>query len=137
MRTLALLATVALPSSGFALDRVKEGLWEINLQAEVGGQAMSSTPLVVRQCLTNQAVQDLMTQLNGVAGGCQVSDFREESSRARWNMSCSGQISLSGTGEVVFGHETFNGTMSMLVGIAGQTLPLLQTFNARWVGDCK
>ena len=137
MRTLALLATMALPQSGLALDPVKEGLWEINLQAEVGGQALSSTPLVVRQCLGSQSVQDVMTQLNGVAGGCQVSDFREESSRARWNMSCSGQISLSGTGEVVLGRETFNGTISMLVGIAGQTLPLLQSFNARWVGDCK
>jgi len=138
MRTLALLFILAFPSVAFAVGAVKEGLWEISLQGEMGGQSLSSTPLVVRQCLNSRSVQDLMAQLNGVGGGgCQVSDFLEEAGRARWSMNCTGPVTLSGTGEVMIGQEAFNGTMSMLVAVGGQTVPLLQTFNARWVGDCK
>lgn len=138
MRTLAFIGVLAFPSVALPVEPVKEGLWEISVQGEMGGQPLSSTPLVVRQCLNSQTVQDLMAQLNGAgAGGCQVSDLLEEGARARWNMSCTGPVSLSGTGEVMIGREAFNGSMSMLVAVGSQTVPLLQTFNARWVGDCK
>ncbi len=51
-----------------AQDAVREGLWEISIQGQVGGQPISSTPLVVRQCIDQQSAQDLMAKLAGGAG---------------------------------------------------------------------
>ena len=31
----------------------------------------------------------------------------------------------------------FNGTLDLTVGMGGQTVPMLQTFDAHWVGACK
>jgi hypothetical protein len=35
------------------------------------------------------------------------------------------------------GSDGFNGTLDLMIGMGGQTVPMLQTFNARRVGDCK
>ena len=118
-------------------DPVREGLWEISIQGEVGGQPISSAPLVMRQCINQQTAQDLMARLSGGTGGCQVSDYSQDGSRARWSLSCTGQMEVSGTGEVLMGSDGFNGTLDLMIGMGGQTVPMLQTFNARRVGDCK
>jgi hypothetical protein len=133
----SLLAAILLPLSAMGQDPVKEGLWEVSIQGEIAGQPISATPLVVRQCINNQTAQDLMAQLTGGAGGCQMSDLKHEGNRARWNLSCSGQVDVSGSGELTMTSDGFNGTLNVLVGMGGQTVPLLQTFNARRVGACR
>jgi hypothetical protein len=139
MRLLSSLVVALLvcATTAAAQDPVREGLWEISIQGEVGGQPISSTPLVIRQCINQQTAQDLMSKLAGGAGGCQVSDYSQEGNRTRWNLACTGQVEVSGTGEVTMGSEGFNGTLDVVVGTGGQTVPMLQTFNARRVGDCK
>jgi hypothetical protein len=115
---------------------VKEGLWEINAQATIGGQPATAAPMVMRQCITGQTAQDLMSQLTG-GGGCQISDYQQDGSRARWNLTCTGQVSVSGKGEVLMRSDGFSGTLDVVVGMSGQSVPMTQTFDARWVGDCK
>jgi len=54
------------PVAAIASDTdIREGLWEVSVQAEVGGQPLSATPMVVRQCVSNQSIQDLMAQTGG------------------------------------------------------------------------
>ena len=133
-----LLVAALLPVSAMAQDPVKEGLWEISIQGQIAGQPMAATPLVVRQCIDNQTAQQLMAQLTGGgAGGCQVSNLKQEGNRARWDLNCSGQVEVSGSGELTMTNDGFDGTLNALVGIGGQTVPLMQSFNARWVGACK
>ena len=120
-----------------APDEVKEGLWEISLQGEIGGQPLSSTPMVVRQCIGQTTARDLMNQLNGAAGGCQVSNLTQVGPTGRWTVSCTGQIQINGTGELTMGTDSFSGSMNLFVAMAGQTLPMIQRFEARWAGPCK
>jgi hypothetical protein len=120
-----------------AQDAVREGLWEISIQGQVGGQPMSSTPLVVRQCIDQQTAQDLMAKLAGGAGGCQISNLTREGSRTRWSLSCTGQVEVSGTGDVTMSSNGFSGTLDLSVAMGGQSVPMQQTFDARWVGACK
>jgi len=138
-RYLIALCTAALSfgaGKAMSADPVKEGLWEISAQASIGGQPATSAPMVMRQCITNQTAQDLINQLTG-GGACQISDYQQDGNRARWNLACSGQVSVSGTGEVVMRSDGFSGTLNVTVGMSGQTVPMTQTFDARWVGDCK
>jgi hypothetical protein len=117
-------------------DPVKEGLWEISAQTSIGGQPATAAPMVMRQCITSQTAHDLMSQLTG-GGACQISDFQQDGNRARWNLACSGQVSVNGTGEVLMRGDGFSGTLNVMVGMSGQTVPMTQIFDARWVGDCK
>src|SRR5512134_2170330 len=120
----SIVALLLCAAPAAAQDPVREGLWEISIQGQVGGQPMSSTPLVVRQCIDQQSAQDLMAQLAGGAGGCQISDLQQQGNRARWNLSCTGQVEVSGTGEVTMNSASFNGTLDVLVGVGGQAVPM-------------
>ncbi len=55
----------------------------------------------------------------------------------RWSMNCTGQVEVSGTGEVTMNSNGFNGTLDLMVGMGGQSVPMQQSFEARWVGACK
>lgn len=133
----SIVALLLYTAAASAQDVVREGLWEISIQGQVGGQPISSTPLVVRQCIDQATAQDLMGKLAGAAGGCQISDFNREGNRTRWNLNCAGQVDVSGTGEVTLNSNGFNGTLNLMVGMGGQSVPMLQTFDARWTGPCK
>ena len=133
----SIVALLLYATPAAAQDDVREGLWEISIQGQVGGQPISATPLVVRQCIDKQTAQDLMGKLAGAAGGCQISDFSREGSRTRWSLNCTGQVDVSGTGEVTLNSDGFSGTLDLMVGMGGQSVPMLQTFDARWVGACK
>jgi hypothetical protein len=133
----SIFALLLCAATASAQDPVREGLWEVSIQGQVGGQPISSTPLVMRQCINQQTAQDLMAKLSGGTGGCRVSDYAQEGNRARWNLSCTGQVEVSGSGEVVMSSDGFNGTLNVMVAMGGQSVPMLQTFDARRVGDCK
>jgi hypothetical protein len=133
----SIVALLFCTTTAAAQDPVREGLWEISIQGQVGGQPISTTPLVVRQCIDQQSAQDLMAKLSGGTGGCQVSDLVRDGSHTRWSLNCTGQVEVSGTGEVTLNSNGFNGTLDLMVGMGGQSVPMLQTFDARWVGACK
>lgn len=134
---LLLLCTALLMPLSAAADALQEGLWEVTVRMEIAGQPATAEPLVVRQCINQQSPQDLVAKLTGAGGGCQVSDLRQEGNRARWNMTCSGQIELTGTGDVTLSGDGFDGTLNAMIGMGGTTVPILQTFGARRVGDCQ
>jgi len=64
-----LIAAIALVTTAASAADIREGLYEISVRAELAGQAMTQAPMVMRQCVTQQSVQDLMSQMGG-AGGC-------------------------------------------------------------------
>jgi len=139
MRSLSglIVALLLCATPAAAQDAIREGLWEISIQGLVGGQPMSSTPMVVRQCITQQSAQDLMAQLSGGTGGCQISNLTREGARARWTMACTGQVEVAGTGAVTLTSEGFNGSLDLSVSMGGQSVPMQQNFDAHWVGECK
>jgi Protein of unknown function (DUF3617) len=135
------LAGVLLSAFAFSLQAIagpdiREGMWEVSVLAEVGGQPLTAAPMVVRQCISNQSVQDLMAQMGG-AGSCQISDFQQTGNRARWNIACSGQMDVSGTGETEIVGDQFTGRMNLVVTMSGQSLPMVQNFQAKRVGECQ
>jgi hypothetical protein len=130
-----LLCLAPFPVSGADAD-IREGLWEISVQATVAGQPLSATPMVVRQCVSNQSIQELMTQMGG-AGGCNISDFRRDGSHAQWKLACSGPMEVSGTGETTIADDQFTGKMDLTIKSGGESMPMGQTFKAHRVGACQ
>lgn len=97
---------------------------------------MSAEPVVVRQCVSKQSVQELMTKMGG-AGACKISDFQQNGTHARWNLTCSGQMDVTGTGETEITGDQFSGRMDLVVSMSGQSVPMVQNFKARRVGECQ
>lgn len=133
----SIVALLFCATTAAAQDPVREGLWEISIQSQVGGQPISSTPQVVRQCIDQQSAQDLMTKLTGAADGCQISDLHREGSLTRWSLKCTGPVEASGKGEVTTNGNGFDGILDLMVGMGGQSVPMQQTYSARWMGACK
>jgi Protein of unknown function (DUF3617) len=131
-----LLSALALSPHAIAGPDIREGMWEVTVLAEVGGQPLSAAPMVVRQCITSQSVQDLMAQMGG-AGSCQISDFQQTGNRARWNIACSGTMDVTGTGETESAGDQFTGRMNLVITMSGQSLPMVQNFQAKRVGECQ
>lgn len=131
----AALCVALLPGTLSAAE-MREGLWEISVEAELGGQPVSETPMVVRQCMNQQGARDMMAKLGG-EGACKISDLEQSGSHARWNLSCSGQTDVSGTAEADFGSEEFSGRMDLTVVMNGQSVPITQRLKARRVGECQ
>ncbi len=131
-----LLSALAFSAHAIAGPDIREGMWEVSVLAEVGGQPLTAAPMVVRQCINNQSVQDLMAQMGG-AGACQISDFQQTGNRAHWNIACSGAMDVSGTGETEIAGDQFTGRMNLVVTMSGQSLPMVQNFQAKRVGECQ
>jgi hypothetical protein len=131
-----LFCALASPEHAIAGPDIRDGMWEVSVLAEVGGQPLTAAPMVVRQCISNQSVQDLMAQMGG-AGACQISDFQQAGNHARWNIACSGAMDVSGTGETEIAGEQFTGRMNLVVTMSGQSLPMVQNFQAKRVGECQ
>jgi len=131
-----LLSALALSLHAIAAADIREGMWEVSVRAEVGGQPLTAAPMVVRQCISNQSVQDLMAQMGG-AGACQISDFQQAGNQARWNIACSGAMDVSGTGETEIAGDQFTGRMNLVVTMSGQSLPMVQNFQAKRIGECQ
>ena len=132
-----LIAATVLFAGVASAAEIREGLYEISVRAEIAGQPVSQAPMVVRQCVSQQSVQDLMGQLGGT-GACKVSDFQESGNQAHWNLACTGQMQISGTGETQINGDEFTGHMNLMVQMGSdQTVPMVQNFTARRVGECQ
>jgi len=132
-----LIAAIALLATSALAGDVRDGLYEISVRADIGGQPLTQAPMVVRQCLSQQSMQDLMAQIGGT-GACKVSDFQQSGNQARWNLSCTGQMEVNGTGETQINGDEFTGRMNLSVQMGGdQAVPMVQNFTARRVGECQ
>ena len=133
---ISMLGGVVVVQPARALDAIQSGLWEISIQASLGGQPMTEQPMTLRQCITSETAAELMAQLTS-GGGCQISDYRQEGNRVRWNMTCTGLAEVSGSGEVTISDANLSGSMQLVVTMSGQQVPMAQNFEAHRVGDCR
>ena len=133
----SLIGAIAFVTNAASAADIREGLYEISVRAELAGQPMTQAPMVMRQCVTQQSVQDLMSQMGG-AGGCKVSNFQQSGNQARWNLACTGQMEISGTGETQINGDHLTGRMDLSVQMGGdQSVPMVQSFTAKRVGECQ
>jgi hypothetical protein len=131
-----LMATVIAMPGAWAQTDLQEGLWEISVNMELGGQPASEKPLVMRQCIAQQSAQELMSKLAG-AGTCSTTDLRQEGNRATWKVACSSPVELAASGSADFQSESFEGSMNGRIAAGNQQLGFSQTFRARRVGACQ
>jgi hypothetical protein len=101
-------------------------LWQTTSQMVMEGMPMAMPPTTLKVCMAREMTQPPP----GGDQSCVNTDFQRSGNRATWKMQCSGQMPMTGTGEMTFdaqGNYTgaINATadgMSMTIKLSGKKI---------------
>ena len=130
-RTVLFLALVA----GAARADVQEGNWELTLTASVEGMPGNMAPMTQTKCITREDARD-PSRLIGAGAGCQFSNKRDTGSEITFDIVCTGQVPMSGSGTVRYSAQSFDGTMQITADMGSQKVMTRSQVVGRRLGGC-
>jgi hypothetical protein len=130
------IAFAAFASYAEAQAPMRPGRWEVTMQMQMPNMPMQMPPVKSEQCVTQ-------AQIDGPAKGlpsgsptnpndCKVSDYKTLANTITWKVACSGAQPMSGTGEMRFANDTYEGTMTMTMEQQQMTMKM----SGKRLGDC-
>ena len=101
-------------------------LWQMTSQVEMAGMPMKMPPNTVKVCTAKEWTRP-------PPGGdqtCVNTNFQQTGNKATWDMQCSGEMPMTGHGEITFeGADSYSGTidataegMTMKINLSGTKL---------------
>jgi hypothetical protein len=125
----------------------RDGNWDVTVEMDMPGmpQGMSMPPMKMTQCITPQEAADpakALPQRPAGRGGaanpndCKVSDYKADGNKVTWSMKCEGAQPMTGTGEMVYGPDSYTGTMKMDMARGGQPMAMTMKYTGKRLGDC-
>lgn len=124
--TAALILT-ALPALG--ADRLKPGKWQVTQTVETGGTAMPPHTLTFCHKVTD-AEEPLPSQQ--VPGDCAMKNQKTSGNTVSWDIACSGEYSMQGSGEMTYRGDSYEGVVRMESPQGKMTTRM----NGKRLGDC-
>lgn len=137
LRNVALVAAVVgLSISALAQGPRRDGRWEVKMEMEMPGMPMKMPPMTTSQCVTKEQAADPQKTVPQVGRGqqsnCKVSDYKVTGNKVTWTMKCEGDQAMSGTGEITYGENSYDGVMKM--DRQGQVMTM--KYSGKRLGDC-
>lgn len=133
---------LALPLAAFADHKIMHpGQWEVTVTMQMVGMPYQIPPQTVSKCVKPEDVKDPKEIIlsNNKDKRCQITNVKETGNKVSWSMACKGERgSGSGTGEMTFSAETYEGHIQMTaIDPRGQPHQMSSHIQAHRVGDCK
>ena len=128
------LATLLLVAAGAARADIQAGNWEMTVTTSIEGMPGGMAPITQARCLTEAEAKD-PSRLIGAGAGCEFSNKQDTGSQITFDVVCTGQVPLSGSGAVRYTAQTVEGTLDVTA-----TNPRIVTrsqLSGRRLGDCK
>ena len=140
MRSIALslfLLGAAAATATAVQTPMRPGRWEVVMNMQMPNMPASMPEMKSTQCITpEQLAKDpasgLPRGMDQTSKDCTVSDFKVDGSTVSWKMACTGQMKMSGTGEMTFKDDTYAGVMRMTMPQGEMTMKLA----GKRLGDC-
>jgi hypothetical protein len=117
----------------------RDGRWDVMVEMSMPGMPGNMPPLKTEQCVTPDQAENPESLLppQGPAGGksdsdCKITDQDISGSKVTFSMSCTTPQEMTGTGEFLYGDDTFEGVMTMTM--QGQTMSM--KYKGTRLGDC-
>jgi len=104
-------------------------LWEITMKMEMAG--MPAMPARTQNVCNRKGNPDA-TKMGDKDSDCKVSDKKQSGNKSSWKFTCTKPTAMTGTGEVTYSGDTYQGIMTMV----GNDMNMKQTFSGRKVGSC-
>lgn len=128
---------LTLSSLGIAAPTMKPGLWEITTSMEGAGMPASMPPTKIKHCYRAEDLKDLRNTVPEKNSNCKVSNWKESGNTVTWNMACTGEHAMTGSGRITYSGDSYAGTNKMTMSHGGQKMTMSQKYNAKRVGDCR
>lgn len=140
MKTTFVAAVAVLIGVAVAIAQgpMRPGQWESTMQMEMAGSPIQMPAMKSARCITPEDAKDPSRSLpTGPEGrgnqksDCKVSDYKTSGSTVTWKMTCTSPPS-TGTGEMTYMGDTYDGTLKMDMQGRGMTMKIA----GKRVGDC-
>jgi hypothetical protein len=135
-RMFAVLACViALSWAAAAQGPRRDGNWEITMQMDMPGMPMQMPPMKTTQCITPQQANDPNLSLpkgGDNASDCKVTDQKIVGNTISWAIKCEGKSPMTGTGEITYAGNSYDGWMKMQTAQGAMTMK----YTGKRLGDC-
>ncbi len=140
VRTFALVVALTATAAAQTGPR-RDGNWEVTMQMEMPGMPQGMPPTTVKQCVTPEQAKDpslLMPQQpgRGSPNDCKVTDQKTTDTTVTWAMTCTGQTPMTGTGEIVYSGDNYDGVITMNTQMNGKPMAMTMKLKAKRLGDC-
>lgn len=99
---------MALPA--LAADRLSAGKWQVTQVVEAGGTAMPPHTLTFCHKATD-AEGPLPSQ--SMPGDCTMKNQKTSGNTVTWDIACSGEFSMQGSGEMTYRGDSYEGVVRM------------------------
>ena len=136
---LPVVGLVSGPATAADLPNLEEGLWEITTTREISGPVKKQQEYTLKHCITKKDIEQgkgRMHQPGMHRKDCQVKNYKVEANRASWNLVCTGDNPVVGTGSVTYSGTSFDGTNKTTIGKKGQEKEVTETFSGKRLGPC-
>lgn len=137
-RTMAIVCLLCLVSFS-ALVRTQEirrdGRWEVTMEMDMPNMPMKMPPMKTVQCVTKEQVDDPNQLPKGAQEknkDCKVSDYKVTGNTVTWTMTCTGKNAMTGTGEMTYSADSYEGSMKMKTA----TGEMAMKYTGKRLGDC-
>ena len=137
-----LVALLALSVGVLAQDPRRDGRWEVTMQMEMPGMPGKMPPFTAEQCVTKEQANDpqravpQQPQRGGGQSDCKTEDYKVTGGKVTWTMRCTTPQPMTGTGEIIYAGNTYNGVMKMNMERGGQPMQMTMKVTGKRLGDC-
>lgn len=135
MRALIFAVLAAASTAVAALD-IQEGSWEMTVSVSVDGMPGGLQPVTQTRCLTREDARD-PTRLIGAGAGCEFSNKQDSGSQITFDVACTGQVPMRGSGSVRYSANDVEGTLEIAADTGGQRIMTRSQLVGRRLGECK
>ena len=129
MKKLALLMLFVAPP---ALADLSAG--ECQLTVVMKTAAGESPPISDTRCLRQGEAEKLF---GSNVSGCTFSNKRDDGSTFSFDVACSGQVQVNGSGSVSYTSQTLDGELALRAEMGGQAIATSSRVSGRRTGPCK
>jgi hypothetical protein len=134
------LVLLAVASASASAQDIQAGLWKISLQSSVTATpGWKPEPYELTQCLTEADARNPAQLLTGMGSqgvtGCEFANRHSSGSRISFDLTCAGQLGITGHGEMSVSAAALEGVLDVSFGGSDRTL-MHNTLHAARVGDC-
>lgn len=130
------LAFAAVCSSAAAQSPMRPGNWETTMEMDMPGMPMKMPPMKNTRCVTQQEID---SPNRGLPSGpqknpndCKITDYKQSGNTVSWNVACSGQQPMTGSGELKFNNDAYDGVIKMMMNQQQMTMKMA----GKRLGDC-
>jgi hypothetical protein len=135
--SIVVLAVLAAAVLTLAQAGMRPGQWEITQQMEMAGSPVQMPPMKTSRCVTPEQAKDPAGSLQTGPGGrgrndCKTTDQKVSGNTVSWKMACTGAQAMTGSGEITFTDDSYQGTMKMTTPQGDMSMKM----SGKRTGDC-